>query len=206
MKDKFLIILFLTQISYSQTENDNYKLYSKIISNHIETENKAIVIKNYKSEIEYLDMVFDTRTDEVTNLELQYIYDKEFVKRLIKEPKLKKVATNLKYLETHKSEKINPNLLKVKSVELQFITSRKYKSYFKSIFKKNRISKGWKRIKRKYKSDIIFDFSKISYLGNYASFYYGLHCGGLCGSGNIVIFEKINGKWNLITELNIWMA
>ena len=50
-------------------------------------------------------------------------------------------------------------------------------------------------------SEIAFDRDR-----GYAVFTYGFVCGGLCGHGETVVFEKQNGQWRRLRACSMWMA
>jgi hypothetical protein len=86
------------------------------------------------------------------------------------------------------------------------ISSRQFERYFKTIFGK-RLTKGWKKFYERYPgSHGVFEFSKVVYNDNYACFYVGRHSNNLSGSGDLVIARQINGKWSILTYVNIWMS
>ena len=99
---------------------------------------------------------------------------------------------------------LNDELLKTDKLNIQTITARQYDSYFGKKPKRN--EKAWKKVLKKYGTKQIIGFSKINYYKNFATLYYERHCGQLCGSGNMVVFEKIKGKWIILSEINFWMS
>lgn len=213
MKRLILLLLFVSQSSFSQTEKDNYELYSLILTEQLkfgsnDSADSVVIIEQFKNQFKKSDYeIFDTEKDSITSSDVNFIYtnsnkDSTFIKRLINEPKLRKVIKEITS-DLNTQPTINIKLLSSKNIIFQTITYNKYSSFFgKKRWRKN----SWKRIKRKYGTTNIIEFAKINYNENFASTYYEVHCGGLCGGGSIVIFEKANGNWRVIAEISLWMA
>jgi hypothetical protein len=71
---------------------------------------------------------------------------------------------------------------------------------------KGKINKGWKSFYEKYPgAHGVFEFSKIIYSGNYACFYAARYSGDFSARGDIVIMQKENGLWRILTYFNVWM-
>ncbi|MFD0835105.1 hypothetical protein ACFQ0I_04975 [Mariniflexile aquimaris] len=209
MKKLLLIILFTSQLSFSQAEKDDYKLYSIILSDILEfgkTSNtdSILLIDKYENQFKKSDYeIFDPKYDSVTKLDYSFVSiykDTVFLKRLLKEPILKKIVVDLTS-DFKNHPKIKTDLLNINNLFIQPISSEKFSSFFgKKGWRKN----SWKRINRKYGIGQVVELSKIHYERNLASVYYGVRCGGLCGNGGFVIFEKINGQWKILTTINMW--
>ena len=209
MLKKLLTLIFFTcLLSFSQTEKDDYELYSLILNQRLELgKEKMVLIEQLMEEFDESYEVLDHKSDSITKLDLNMLYsmtfkDTTFIKRISKEKDLRNVIIKLTS-DKSKHPKISAKLLQKKSTEIETITYGKFVSFFKN---KKRIEKGWKRIEKKYGTDKFVEFSQVRYKGKFASTYYGIHCGSLCGSGNIIVFEKVNGKWKILTEINLWMA
>ena len=212
MKNLLIFILFISQLSFSQTEKDDYELYSMILTQRLDLGNKSekekiLLIGQFMKEFDGNYEVLDHKSDTITQLDLNMLYsmtykDTTFIKRVSKERDLRNVITQLTS-DQSEHPKIQAKLLRTQSIDIETITDKKFSSFFGN---NRRIDKGWKRIEKKYGTEKVVEFSQVNYNGQFASTYYGIHCGGLCGAGNIVIFEKINGKWKILTEINLWMA
>lgn len=212
LKKLLTLILLISQLSFSQTEKDDYELYSLILTQRLELGNKTgkekiVLIEQFMDEFDGDYEVLDHKSDTITKLDLNILYsttykDTTFIKRISKERHLRNVIIQL---TSDKSEhpKIEAELLQKQLIEIETITDKKFSSFFGS---NRQIEKGWKRIKKKYGTNKVVEFSQINYNRQFAATYYGIHCGGLCGSGNIVVFEKVNGNWKILTEINLWMA
>lgn len=214
MKKLLSIILFvITNFSFSQTEKNDYEIFTTILNQELNIKNKdefkSVIItrqfENRSNRMSDIDYIFKDTTFK--NYETQYIFDRSdttFVKRYIKEPNLKLVILGLiNNFNNHPI--INGNLFKKNLVPIKVIDSKKYYSFFKRKGK-NGIDKGWKKIKKKYKTRFVYEFSTIYYKENLATIYFEKHCGGLCGNGNFVVLEKINGEWKIIANINLWVS
>lgn len=214
MKKHLIIIslFFHSVFSFSQTERDNYDIYSKIIISDINQFNSEIdtiiIIKKMKEkQDEYLSLIneinFDNDKYTVNTIFSRTNKDTVFIKRYMKEHDLKIVMKNL--ISDFKSHpKIQIEKLNIPNVQIMSISNKEYISFFGKDFKE--IDLGWKKIKEKYNTHLVFELSKIYYNKNFASVYSAYHCGGLCGKGCLMIFEKINNEWKVITKINLWMS
>ena len=127
--------------------------------------------------------------------------DNSFIERLRTEPEIKKVISGL-----ISNFKVHPNLdskLNHSNVHFQYLKSKTFYSYFK---KSKKIDSSWKKIKNKYNSNLIFHFSRVQINSNLAAIYQSHHCGGLCGSGDLFILERINEKWEILKVINLWQS
>ncbi len=214
MLKKLLIILILSSnLSLSQTEKDNYSIYLKILTERLElgleskVDSIVIIEKYYPKFPPEFDVVHDFTADSIPNwalnhLSLQTYGNSEFVQRIINEPQLKDAIRDFT-TDFKNHPKVNAELLANDNLNVQTITSDKYYSFFGRKFKRKN---AWKRIKKKYGTRHVVEFSKIKYHEDFATIYYEHHCGGLCGSGNMVVFEKKNGVWTILSEINFWMS
>jgi len=209
LKKLLILILLISQLSFSQTEKDDYELYSLVLTDIIQLgktskTDSILLIEKYENQFDKSDYeIFDPKYDSVTELDLSYVSiykDTIFLKRLLIEPILKKVVVNLTS-DFEKHPIIKTDLLTKDNLFIRPISSEKYLSFFgKKGWQKN----SWKKIRRKYGIGKVVELSKIHYEKKLASIYYGIHCGGLCGNGGFVIFEKVNEKWIILTTINMW--
>jgi hypothetical protein len=214
LKKLLIAIVFLSNLSFSQTDKDDYEIYSKIISERLEfgIKNKTdsiILIEKYIPIFPpEFDVVADFTADSIPNWAYNFLYtqtdrNEDFLKRIKNDKELKKAIKDFT-TDFNNHPKLNSELLKADRINIQTITSEKYYSYFGKKFK--RIDKAWSRIMKKYGTRHVIEFSKIKYFKDFATVFYEHHCGGLCGSGNMVVFEKINEKWVILAEINFWMS
>ncbi|MGA8144499.1 MAG: hypothetical protein WB987_11470 [Candidatus Acidiferrales bacterium] len=71
------------------------------------------------------------------------------------------------------------------------------------------IRNGWARFYKEHPNASGFsDFSAVGYSGDdqEALVYFGHHCGGLCGTGNLVLLRKENGTWVVKNRLTLWIS
>jgi hypothetical protein len=54
----------------------------------------------------------------------------------------------------------------------------------------------------------ILSFSNVGFNQQYnqALVYVAHSCGGLCGEGDFVLLRKVNGKWEILNEQNMWIS
>jgi len=77
------------------------------------------------------------------------------------------------------------------------------------IFKKKGVAGGWKDFYKRYpKSSGYWSFSPVGYdtKGTEALVYVGHHCGGLCGTGHLVLLAKENGHWIVKNRVMLWIS
>lgn len=68
---------------------------------------------------------------------------------------------------------------------------------------------GWDEFhKENPKSFGIWHLSPVGYntKGTEALVYVAHNCGGLCGSGDLLVFAKENGRWAVKTEVRLWIS
>jgi hypothetical protein len=68
---------------------------------------------------------------------------------------------------------------------------------------------GWSDFYKKYpKSSGFWTFSPVGYnaQGSEALVYVGHHCGGLCGTGHLVLLAKENGRWVVKNRVMLWIS
>lgn len=205
-------MLFLfTYLSFSQSDKENYKIYSSVISEvtkfGIEKKTDTIIliekfIPKYSIDFEVVENCLN---DSIPKWAIDYLYfqsekNEKFIGK-IKNDKglknvLKKFTTNFK-----NHPKINSKSFETERLKVRSISSKEFDTFFKE--KKDKINKGWKKIKETYKTKLVISFSRIDYDSNYAILYYQMNCGGLCGNENLVVFEKINEKWEILSKINL---
>lgn len=79
----------------------------------------------------------------------------------------------------------------------------------KRIFEKKGVAGGWKDFCKGYpKSSGYWSFSPVGYdtKGSEALVYVGHHCGGLCGTGHLVLLAKENDRWIVKNRLMLWIS
>jgi len=69
--------------------------------------------------------------------------------------------------------------------------------------------KGWEDIPRKYPN--VMAYAVLSPLGfnkahDHALVYVAYSCGGLCRRGHLVLFEKKDGRWQVLRTVELWIS
>lgn len=197
-----LLIVFLTISKfdvYGQPYNE-YEIYSTIINNkeiNWTNKNTILVIRNVELDDDSKWFLEELKADQ--ELILSGFFDDESAKKYETNQNYQDALLGLLKTSTQKikiKSFINPTF------NLKSISKRKFNSFFK-----RDIDKGWLQINKQYQSNWVVEFSKISFSGNYASVYYGYHCGGLCGSGQLLVLEKKeSANWVVISTINLWMS
>lgn len=197
------LIVFLTISKfdvYGQSYNE-YEIYSTIINNkeiNWTNKNTILVIRNVKLSDDSREFLEELDSNPNMVLSLSY-FDNEAVKKYLKDQNYQDAILGLLKTSTQK--------IKIKSFvdptfNLKPINKRKFNSFFK-----RDIDEGWDQINKQYLSNWVVEFSKVSFSGNYAAVYYGYHCGGLCGSGQLLVLEKKeSANWVVISKINLWMS
>ena len=205
-----IILLFSYNFGFSQSEQDDYEIYSLVLNDRLENwfENhfqKVVLINKYENRFDDLELVEEYAADSLADYQrnMLYIYSstRELTLELVKNKNLRKLLADLE-MDIKSPTKIKTELLSIGKVELDTLSMEKYVSYFGKNFK--RIDKGWKKIEKKFGTRLVMELSKIKYMDNYATLYYGHHCGGLCGAGRLIIMEKKDGKWTILGDLKLW--
>jgi hypothetical protein len=78
-----------------------------------------------------------------------------------------------------------------------------------SKFFKKKGPAGWSDFYKKYpKSSGFWSLSPVGYStgGTEALVYVGHHCGGLCGTGHLVLLAKESGRWVVKNRLMLWIS
>ena len=155
MKKLFILLLLVCQLSFSQTEKDDYEIYASILTEQLKfgINNKTdsiILIDQFVNKLDVSDYeLFEYKTDSINSSDVNYLssngVSKSFINRLINEPELRKVIQEFT-TDFNIQPKIEAELLSTSYLNIQSISSKKYDSYFENKrWKKNT----WKRIKRK---------------------------------------------------------
>jgi hypothetical protein len=205
-----IILLFSYNFGFSQSEQDNYEIYSLVLNDKLENwfENhfqKVVLITKYENRFDDLELVEEYAADSLADYQrnMLYIYSstRELTLELVMNKNLRKLLSDLE-MDIKRPTKIKTELLSIGEVELDTLSMQKYLSYFGKNFKQ--IDNGWKKIENKFGTRLVMELSKIKYMENYATLYYGHHCGGLCGAGRLIIMEKKDGKWTILGDLKLW--
>lgn len=196
-----LLIVFLTISKfdvYGQSYNE-YEIYSTIINDkeiNWTNKNTILVIRNVKLDDDSREFLEELNSDPNLVLSLSY-FDNESVNKYLHDQNYQDAILGLLKTSTQK--------IKIKSFvdptfNLKSISKRKFISFLKPD-----INKGWNQIDKKFQSNWVVEFSDVSFSGNYAAVYYGYYCGGLCGSGQLLVLERTKSlNWVIISKVNLW--
>lgn len=90
-----------------------------------------------------------------------------------------------------------------KIIGSKVISSKKIARFFK-----NGPDEGWAEFNKQYKNGFAtFSIPLFSVDKNICIVYRASHCGSLCGSGNIRLYKKIDGKWTFVQVIGmIWIS
>lgn len=204
-----LFIMLFPFILFSQTEKDDYEIYNELIKANVDNNlDTIILIKKMKPDLVDFSSIEELVSDTLNENTIYPNYflvtnDVEFLKRVFHQNQIKEVIKNL-ISDFQNHPIIEVEKLRLANTKLISISNKKYNSFFRGKHKK--IDLGWKKIKSKYKSDFVIKFSKIKYVGSFASVYLEYSCGGLCGSKDFILMEKINNEWKVLKQLNIGMS
>lgn len=204
-----LIILF-PFFALVDSNNEDYDIYSAFLREKLQDTfdghfEKVIIINQYENRYDDLLSVAEYDTDSLSKYQLSEIYfsssSEELTQNLIENKGLRELIKEL-YSDFDSHPKIDIKLLSIERLELDTITMDEYVQFFGKNFR--RVGKGWKTIEKKFGTRLVIELSKIKYKGNFALFYFGYHCGELCGGGDLIFLEKENGKWQTLGELRLW--
>ncbi len=206
-----IILIFSLNFGFAQSEKDDYEIYSVVLTDRLENwfENhfkKIVLINQYENRFERdIDGITEYTPDSLADYQVNMVYiyssPETFAPKFIENTTLRKLLADLESdFDNH--PKIKTELLDIGQIEIDTISTEKYYRHFGKKFK--RIEKGWKKIEKKFGTNMIIELSKIKYQDNYATFYYGHHCGGLCGAGRLIMMEKTDGKWKILGEFRLW--
>jgi hypothetical protein len=183
-----IILGLLTTLSWGQKALD-YKLYSKVIDAYIEegikykvTTIEVLIIRKYvpnENQASFYGKEFLDSDEQIIDMTLHYDTTKI---RLLKDEHVRNTIRLLEK-EFYATPTLDENRFLLNTTT-KTITGKKFQSYFKTIYGRRKVDKGWKKLYKKYPgAQGIFEFSQIIYEADYACFYVARHSNGLSGSG-----------------------
>src|SRR5690606_31632572 len=99
LKKLLTLIILISQLSFSQTEKDDYQLYSLILTERLELgiggkKDNIVLIEQFMDKFDGTYHIFDHENDTITNSDLRLLYsmtykDTTFLKRVVKEKELR---------------------------------------------------------------------------------------------------------------------
>lgn len=213
MKKFILLLLLFPQLIFAQSEDSDYELYNQALArwNKLGISSKVdsiVLIKKLHKKLVNWDIEFhDFGVDSYRHPDFDYLYLKAgknmaLIDRLIEDSSLIASLQSLtKKLEPY--PKIRSKLFLNEKLRVKPISWWRYYSFHFPRFRRPTI---WKKIKRKFGARYVVMFSEIEYSEKYAVFYYAYYCGRLCGSGDLLVFEKVGNQWISLGKLNFWMS
>lgn len=208
MKVLCQIIMVFAFVIPVQSQEVDYQVYSTVLNDTIVNWTKDEILIDIsdldKSQDFSLIDEFTKPKGDIPDWALNYLYtihrdDSIFCKKLLYDTDLKKSISGL-IGNFDGASKLDPKKFET-AKNVKSISKQKYHRY---IGKKIYRNEGWSKLRKDYNSNWLFEFSKINYAGKYASLYYAIHCGGLFGSGTLIILELVNGVWVITGKLNLW--
>jgi hypothetical protein len=76
-----------------------------------------------------------------------------------------------------------------------------------SIFSR-RDTDGWQEFHKQYPGAAILRFSNVGFNAarDQALVYFAESCGSLCGQGSLIVLAKIDGRWTISSQENLWLS
>lgn len=209
MTRKIIIILFVlvSLFGFSQSEKDNYEIYSIVLKDRLENQfegsiSKIILVNRIQNTNDGLEMLEHYAADSLEGFQVSMIQNysspPELTTMLIENKDLRKLLAHLKS-DFEVQSKINPKFLTIENIELETISNRIFQKLIRNSNKS--INKNWDKIEKKYGTRFILQVSKIKYMDKLATLFITYQCGGLCGAGRLLVLEKEHEKWNILGEL-----
>ena len=176
------LLLLLPIFIFSQT-NEEFSIFSQILTEKIEKSKKKIVLQ---------------KETYVLTSEKQKEFRYKYLKTNFKDLELEtfndfKNLNNKKFIFENKFDK---------KLNVTFIDNEEITALFKS-------HTAWEDFYKKYKNAIgIIEFSRIGFNKSktQALLYYSKTSGFSNGHGNYIFLKKINGKWIKVLEVMAWIS
>lgn len=220
------IIYFSCFVAFAQDNQDDFDIYSKTIDFGVKSFDSDIEFANFGNGrmkpfkiavvIEKLDYKF--KEGHLLLKNIKNVENKDFDKTLKwmvgDSIKIKRYKTNQDILDVLPDldstfinhTQINADSLNLKAIEPQSLSSELFNELLDN--STSSYDRRWRKINRKFKHSIALGLSKIKYAGNFASLYYWVDCGkfGLCKSEHVIVFEKIDGEWEILNDIYLWIS
>ncbi|WP_299522664.1 hypothetical protein [Winogradskyella sp.] len=183
MKYLLFFVGVIFNAGYAQTKNDNLEIYLQVFSDDLRFgQNKHIdtlIIEEQKLNRNHIDL---------WRFEIDSIVSNRINTDSIFKSDMKNIIQNFEDQNTFK----NDTLLSL-NIYLKILT-------------RNEALELRKEDKNQIRSRFFIRLCKINYSGNLAALRYNYYCGGRCAGSDIIIFERIHGKWNVLTKVILWIA
>jgi hypothetical protein len=196
-------IYFSCIVIFGQSTKDDYEIFSKTIDFGIASFDSDIEFYNFgdspmkpfKTVVVMEKLEFEFKEDHLLLKSMKSVKNSDFIDSI---PDLDSTFTN--------HPKINTDSINIKSLEVRSLTNKSFNELLDN--STSSYVKRWRKINRKFKHSLAIGLSKIKYSGNYASLYYWVDCGklGLCKSEHVIVFEKIDGEWEIQNDIYLWIS
>jgi hypothetical protein len=198
------LTLLTTHLLVGQTSNENYQIYSAIISTEILDSTKSIAVLKNSIGREEVASHSHMSIKELKSSDANEKYSVYFWTENYKQER----PTVIDSITTH----LLGEYLEGKNERFVFTNSfnQKYKIYILKRFPINRntVQADWKEFYEKYPgSGGIFSFSPIAYFNSNndtAILYYWHRRNGFNGHGALAIMKKENGLWEMKYKIYLW--
>ncbi|HEY4325397.1 MAG TPA: hypothetical protein VGN20_15480 [Mucilaginibacter sp.] len=205
MKLMFLSLLLWSCILKAQDDKESYAIYSQYL-------------KQFRNEKGSTDFVVRTSTDNIRKYHSDDVsgvvtgirgYVKgDFSFEFFFRPRVNDLRKDTLWIPLidELSKKIKNEFI-IKSefapdLQTILISNNIYKKYFGN---NKQTEKNWNRFHTQYPIPaFLIDLSEIASDGKRAVFYFGSHCGGLCGHGALVLYYKDGSEWKFLTTISLW--
>ncbi|HEY2582722.1 MAG TPA: hypothetical protein VGI43_12990 [Mucilaginibacter sp.] len=205
MKSMFLSFLLLPCILKAQDDKESYAIYSQYL-------------RQFRNEKSRADFVIRTSTDNIRKYHSDDVSEMvtglrgyvkgDFSFEFFFRPKVNDLRKDTLWIPLidELSKKIkNEFIIKnefAPDLQCILISDGIYRKYFGN---NKYIDKNWNRFHVQYPIPaFLIDLSEIVGDGKRAVFYFGSHCGGLCGSGSLILFYKDGSEWRFLTTISLW--
>lgn len=212
MKTWIISLMMYPCLLLAQTKQDDYNIYSKYLKvyqnekkaklNFVVKESTDYGIKYNPTEIK--DIADDLRGylngDKVSASNVLLLY-REFAKTI--KTNTLWIPLILQLHQQMQNEYILKNVFS-NNLRVTVIGNHEYENYFKSY---KHLTEGWELFHHKFSNKaILIQLSQIASDGKRAVFYFSSQCGGLCGTGRLILFYKQNDEWEYFDTLSIWQS
>jgi hypothetical protein len=204
-----VIILSLPCVGFSQSNADDYDIYSSYLKSYQKQTGKGInyVIrvsgdfKKYNNASDIAGILIDFRNYLKDGKDAGLFFQCSFFRDTLK--------TDTSWLQLigqlHQKMQKEYNIQNKfsKGLQISMLTDSHYTEYFDN----GNIEQGWSAFHDDYPDNsLLVSLSQIINDGKRAVFYISQQCGGLCGAGYMVLFYKDVSGWRFVGTIPIWMS
>ncbi len=206
-----IALVLLPYFAFSQQTPGDYAIYSqylKVFQSSKKVEKMYFVVKDLGDSVEYQDegvigtvkdLTLYLKGDKSVTFSDVYFTFRDILSTLKKDslwiPVIDELSAKIKQ-KFEIENKFSPDLHTI------IISEDTYHLYFRNF---NHIEKSWEHFHKHYPlPSALISLSKIAGDGTRTVFYFSERCGGLCGDGELVFFQKENGKWKFLAKSALW--